>query len=62
VPYYIAVRPGVLGLWQVRGRNKLTYPQRVAYDVEYVETWSIWQDFKIILLAIPVVLLGRGAY
>ena len=62
VPFYIAVRPGVLGLWQVRGRNKLTYTQRVAYDVEYVETWSIWQDFKIILLAIPVVLLGRGAY
>lgn len=62
LPYYTAVRPGVLGLWQVRGRNTLTYPQRVAFDVQYVKTWSVWQDVKIILMAIPVVLLGRGAY
>ncbi|RYY81560.1 MAG: sugar transferase [Chitinophagaceae bacterium] len=61
-PYYTAVRPGVLGLWQVKGRNKLTYPERVAYDVQYVKTWSIWQDIKIMLVAIPVVLLGLGAY
>jgi len=61
-PYYTAVRPGVLGLWQVSGRNKLTYEQRVAYDVQYVKTWSIWQDFKILFMAIPVVLLGLGAY
>lgn len=60
--FYVAARPGVLGLWQVRGRNKLTYPERVAMDVEYVKTWSIWADCKIILMAIPVVLLGRGAY
>ncbi len=62
MPFYTAVRPGVLGLWQVRGRNKLTYPQRVAYDVEYVKTWSVWQDVKIMLEAIPVVLMGKGAY
>lgn len=62
MPFYTAVRPGVLGLWQVRGRNKLTYPQRIAYDVEYVKTWSVWQDVKIILAAIPVVLMGKGAY
>lgn len=62
MPFYTAVRPGVLGLWQVRGRNKLTYPQRIAYDVEYVKTWSVWQDVKIMLEAIPVVLMGKGAY
>jgi lipopolysaccharide/colanic/teichoic acid biosynthesis glycosyltransferase len=61
-PYYIAVRPGVLGLWQVSGRNRLTYPERVALDVQYVKTWSIWQDCKIIVFAIPVVLFGLGAY
>jgi lipopolysaccharide/colanic/teichoic acid biosynthesis glycosyltransferase len=61
-PFYTAVRPGVLGLWQVSGRNKLTYPERVALDVKYVETWSIWADFVILLRAIPVVLFGRGAY
>jgi undecaprenyl-phosphate galactose phosphotransferase len=62
VPFYTAVRPGVLGLWQVKGRNRLTYPERVALDVQYVKTWSVWQDMKIILMAIPVVLLGLGAY
>ncbi len=61
-PFYTAVRPGVLGLWQVKGRNKLTYPERVAYDVQYVKTWSIWQDFKILFMAVPVVLFGLGAY
>jgi Undecaprenyl-phosphate galactose phosphotransferase WbaP len=61
-PFYTAVRPGVLGLWQVSGRNKLTYPERVALDVKYVRTWSIWADFVILLRAVPVVLFGRGAY
>ncbi len=61
-PYYTAVRPGVLGLWQVKGRNTLTYPERIAYDVQYVKTWSIWQDVKILFMAVPVVLLGLGAY
>lgn len=61
-PYYMAVRPGVLGLWQVKGRNALTYPERVAYDVQYVKTWSIWQDIKILFMAVPIVLLGLGAY
>lgn len=62
LPFYMATRPGVLGLWQVNGRNELTYPQRVAYDVQYVQTWSIWLDMGIVVKAIPVVLLGRGAY
>ncbi|MDP3738006.1 MAG: sugar transferase [Hyphomonadaceae bacterium] len=60
--FYIAVRPGVLGLWQVSGRNKLTYPERIKLDVKYVKDWSIWMDFSILMRAIPVVLFGRGAY
>ncbi len=58
--YYTAVRPGVVGLWQVSGRHRLTYPERVALDVQYVKTWSIWADVVILLRAIPVVLLGSG--
>ena len=61
-PFYSACRPGVVGLWQVSGRNKLTYAQRVAYDIEYVQTWTIWSDFVILMRAIPVVLFGDGAY
>jgi undecaprenyl-phosphate galactose phosphotransferase len=62
IPFYTAARPGVLGLWQVKGRNRLTYPERISLDIEYVQTWSIWQDFRILFMAIPVVLLARGAY
>jgi exopolysaccharide production protein ExoY len=61
-PYYTAVRPGVAGLWQVSGRNRLTYEERVALDVSYVKTWSIWSDLVILIRAIPVVLFGLGAY
>lgn len=61
-PYYIAVRPGVLGLWQVSGRNRLTYPERIALDVRYVRTWTIWADIVILFRAVPVVLFGKGAY
>jgi Undecaprenyl-phosphate galactose phosphotransferase WbaP len=60
--YYSAVRPGVLGQWQVSGRNSLTYEQRVAMDVEYVRSWSLWNDAKILVKAIPVVFGGGGAY
>lgn len=61
-PYYAAVRPGVLGLWQVSGRSRLTYDQRVELDVRYVETWSLWNDVKILFKSVPVVLFGAGAY
>jgi exopolysaccharide production protein ExoY len=60
--FYTAVRPGVVGLWQVNGRNSLTYDQRVAMDIDYVVNWSIWEDVKIVAKAIPVVLFARGAY
>jgi lipopolysaccharide/colanic/teichoic acid biosynthesis glycosyltransferase len=60
--YYTAVRPGVLGLWQVNGRNSLTYDQRVRMDVEYVRTWSVWKDLRILVKAIPAVMFGSDAY
>jgi Undecaprenyl-phosphate galactose phosphotransferase WbaP len=60
--YYSAVRPGVLGKWQVNGRNALSYDERVAMDVEYVRSWTIWSDVKILAKAVPVVLGGGGAY
>jgi exopolysaccharide production protein ExoY len=55
-PYYLAGRPGVTGVWQVSGRNRLTYDDRVALDVYYVSHWSIWLDLRIMLMTIPAVL------
>lgn len=60
--YYLAVRPGITGLWQVSGRNDISYAQRVSLDAWYVENWSIWNDIVIILKTIYVVLVRKGAY
>lgn len=56
------VMPGLTGLWQVSGRSDTSYDQRVALDMEYITTWSIWLDIKILLRTIPAVLKGDGAY
>jgi len=60
----LAVRPGLTGLWQVSGRNNLTYRTRVRLDLTYVRQRSFWLDLTIILRTIGVVLLpmDRGAY
>ena len=57
---YCSVRPGLTGLWQVSGRNDLSYARRVQLDCEYARSKSISGDLLIILRTLPVVLLGRG--
>jgi lipopolysaccharide/colanic/teichoic acid biosynthesis glycosyltransferase len=56
-----AVRPGVTGLWQVRGRSLVTFQQMIDFDVEYVETRSFVLNVKILALTVPTVLHGKGA-
>jgi lipopolysaccharide/colanic/teichoic acid biosynthesis glycosyltransferase len=56
-----AVRPGVTGLWQVRGRSLLTFNQMIDLDIEYVERRSLALNLKILLLTLPTVLHGKGA-
>ena len=55
------IRPGITGLWQVRGRNDVPYDEMIRLDYLYVSTWSVWWDFRIILQTVPLVLGGRGA-
>ena len=59
--YYLALRPGVTGLWQVSGRNETTYAERVAYDVQYHNERSLLMDIKILLRTVVVVFTGKGA-
>ena len=59
---YCAVRPGLTGLWQVSGRNDLSYRRRVALDVAYTRSRSLALDLKLLALTVPAVLRGRGAY
>ena len=59
--HYCAVRPGITGLWQVSGRNQLSYNARVALDVRYVETLSVGKDVDIFFRTIWVVAIGHGS-
>ena len=54
------MKPGISGLAQVMGRNTLKWSRRLQYDVEYVENYSLWFDFKILLKTVRVVFLREG--
>jgi Undecaprenyl-phosphate galactose phosphotransferase WbaP len=62
VVYYLMVRPGMTGMWQVSGRNDVDYETRVYLDTWYVKNWALWYDVRILLKTIHVVLQRRGAY
>jgi exopolysaccharide production protein ExoY len=60
--YYLQTRPGLTGLWQISGRNDVSYETRIAFDTQYVQNWSLFSDVSIILRTIPAVCLARGSY
>lgn len=57
----LTVLPGMTGLWQVEGRGDVSFTEMIDLDIRYVQTCSIWQDIKILLLTIPATVAGRGA-
>jgi exopolysaccharide biosynthesis polyprenyl glycosylphosphotransferase len=58
----LSVKPGLTCLWQISGRSEVRdFESWVKLDVEYIDNWSIWLDFRILLLTIPAVLAGSGA-
>ncbi len=57
-----SVHPGLTGLWQVSGRNELSFRERVEMDEYYVRNWTLGLDLWILLQTVRVVLTGRGAY
>lgn len=59
--YYLAVMPGLSGLWQVSGRSDIDYPLRAQLDAIYVGTWTLASDLLILLRTVPAVLGRRGA-
>jgi lipopolysaccharide/colanic/teichoic acid biosynthesis glycosyltransferase len=54
------MKPGITGLWQVSGRNRLTFDEMVRIDLFYIENWSVLLDLKIILLTLPAVWRDDG--
>jgi exopolysaccharide biosynthesis polyprenyl glycosylphosphotransferase len=57
----LSVRPGLTCLWQVRGRNNIDFQDWMKMDLEYIDNWSLWLDFRILARTIPAVLSGKGA-
>lgn len=58
----LSVSPGITCLWQISGRNEVKdFADWVRLDLEYIDQWSLWLDFEILLRTIPAVLFGRGA-
>lgn len=58
--FYCSVKPGLTGLWQVSGRNEVTYRRRVAIDRYYVTHRSLWMDTMIVVRTVPAVVLPQG--
>ena len=57
----LSMKPGITCLWQISGRNKVSFDDWMKLDLTYIDNWSLLLDLKILLKTVPVVLLGRGA-
>lgn len=57
----LSVRPGLTCVWQVSGRNEVSFDEWMYLDMEYIDHWSLAHDFQLILKTVPIVLSGRGA-
>lgn len=57
----LSVKPGITCIWQISGRNNVSFDRWMEMDHEYIENWSLWLDMKILLKTIPAVLFSRGA-
>jgi exopolysaccharide biosynthesis polyprenyl glycosylphosphotransferase len=56
------VKPGITGLWQVSGRSDLPFDEMIKLDMYYIETWSLWTDFKVIMRTFSAIVSSNGAY
>jgi exopolysaccharide biosynthesis polyprenyl glycosylphosphotransferase len=57
----LSVRPGLTCIWQVSGRNQISFDEWMYLDLRYIDTWSLAQDLQLIARTVPVVVTGRGA-
>jgi lipopolysaccharide/colanic/teichoic acid biosynthesis glycosyltransferase len=55
-------KPGLTGIWQVSGRKETSWDDRMAFDIKYVEEWSVALDLILIFRTLEVLIKGRGAY
>jgi lipopolysaccharide/colanic/teichoic acid biosynthesis glycosyltransferase len=56
----LSMRPGMTGLWQIRGRHRVGFDEWMRCDLEYIDRWSLWLDIRILVKTLLVVLRGEG--
>ncbi len=56
------VRPGITGLWQIKGRSEISFEERITIDEYYIRNWSLWLDITILIKSLKVWLTQKGAY
>jgi len=59
---FVEGKPGITGLWQVKGRSRVTFDEMVRLDIQYIRNWSLGLDLKILLDTPRAVLFGKGAH
>ena len=57
----LSMKPGITCIWQISGRNRIGFDQWMKLDLQYIDHWSLWLDFKILVRTVPVVVTGVGA-
>jgi exopolysaccharide biosynthesis polyprenyl glycosylphosphotransferase len=58
----LGIRPGITGLWQIRGRSDVSFNKLLRWDIWYIKNWSFGLDVHILLQTLPIVVKGKGAY
>jgi len=57
----LSMRPGLTCLWQISGRNEISFEKWMELDLQYIDNWSLWRDIEIMIKTVPAVLFAKGA-
>jgi len=58
----LSMKPGMTCIWQISGRSEIPFGKWMEMDLEYIDNWSLWLDFKILIRTIPAILSRKGAW
>ncbi|MDR2840174.1 MAG: sugar transferase [Paludibacter sp.] len=57
----LSMKPGITCIWQVEGRNKVSFDEWIEMDLQYIDNWSLWLDLKLVLKTVIIIFKGTGS-